>query len=378
MKKMIVAACLLLPALIHAQTQHSVIKLDIDTVTAKKAYLIYQIGDNSRVDSPNIKNGKAVFNVDIPYPVTGRLCLDNKGFGYQNGQKPDLLIFYIEPGTLLVKTHNLVKNAVITGSKMNDELMQYNRFVKAPMDSLEEEAYGWNTGGPEKWKSEAAQQQYSKNMNSYMKQLGTLQQEWVKGHPDAYVSLMAMDWLAGSDINVPVIEPLYKSLSARLRNSVDGKALGARIAAAKTVIVGSTAPSFTLNDVNGAPVKLTDFRGKYVLLDFWASWCGPCRAENPNYKEAYNRYKDKNFTLLGVSLDREGQKDAWVKAIKADGLEWPQVSDLKYWDSEVARMYDIKAIPQNFLIDPKGKIIAKNLRGEELQQKLASILAPAQ
>ena len=110
------------------------------------------------------------------------------------------------------------------------------------------------------------------------------------------------------------------------------------------------------------------------MVDFWASWCGPCRAENPNVVKAYNQFKDKGFTVLGVSLDQPNAKDKWMKAIHDDQLTWTQVSDLKYWKNEVAVLYGIQAIPQNFLIDPNGKIIGKNLRGEELVKKLQSVL----
>lgn len=129
---------------------------------------------------------------------------------------------------------------------------------------------------------------------------------------------------------------------------------------------------FTQNDINGKAVKLSDFKGKYVLLDFWASWCGPCRAENPNVLKAYNQYKDKNFTILGVSLDEKG--DAWQKAIKDDALPWMQVSDLKGWQNEASSKYGISGIPANFLINPEGIIIAKDLRGEDLETKLAEVL----
>ncbi|WP_247651777.1 TlpA disulfide reductase family protein [Chitinophaga eiseniae] len=144
----------------------------------------------------------------------------------------------------------------------------------------------------------------------------------------------------------------------------------AEVIARKTGI-GAVAMDFVQNNANGKPVKLSDYRGKYVLLDFWASWCGPCRAENPNVLDNYERFHAKGLEILGVSLD--DKKDAWIKAIKDDGLEWAHVSDLKGWKNEVAKEYNIRAVPSNFLIDKEGKIVAVNLRGEELTSKLEQI-----
>ena len=136
--------------------------------------------------------------------------------------------------------------------------------------------------------------------------------------------------------------------------------------------VGDMAPEITMNDVNDKPFSLSQLRGKYVLIDFWASWCGPCRGENPNVVAAFNQYKDKKFTVLGVSLDKN--KQAWLDAIKEDKLTWQHISDLKYWSSAAAPLYGFDGIPYNVLIDPQGKIIATNLRESALQNKLAEVL----
>ncbi|MGK2864237.1 MAG: peroxiredoxin family protein [Chitinophagaceae bacterium] len=138
--------------------------------------------------------------------------------------------------------------------------------------------------------------------------------------------------------------------------------------------VGKEAPDFSLPDINGNPVKLSSFRGKYVLVDFWASWCSPCRIENPNVVKTYNQFKNKNFTILGVSLDRPGQKDKWLKAIEDDKLTWTHVSDLQFWNSPVVALYGFEGIPFNVLVDPQGKIIAEGLRGSDLDNTLSEVL----
>lgn len=172
------------------------------------------------------------------------------------------------------------------------------------------------------------------------------------------------------DINV--VDKSYQQLTPAVQNSFYGKYLAERIADKKIGAIGTQAIEFVQNDTSGKPVALSSFRGKYVLIDFWASWCGPCRQENPNVVAAFNRFRDKNFTVLGVSLDNN--RDRWLKAIADDQLSWTQVSDLQYWQNDVALKYRIQNIPQNLLLDPNGVIIAKNLRGEVLEQKLCEIL----
>jgi peroxiredoxin len=142
--------------------------------------------------------------------------------------------------------------------------------------------------------------------------------------------------------------------------------------AMKATAIGQPAPEIALPDTNGKVVKLSSFKGKYVLVDFWAKWCGPCRQENPNVVRVFNKYKDKGFTVLGVSLD--SKKEDWLQAIQQDGLTWTHISDLKRWQSEAAKTYNITGIPFSVLVDPKGIIVDKNLRGPALEKRLVELL----
>ncbi|MBV8255981.1 MAG: TlpA family protein disulfide reductase [Chitinophaga sp.] len=196
----------------------------------------------------------------------------------------------------------------------------------------------------------------------------------IRMHQNSPVILMALDFLHPTKDKALIASELdrlikkYPYLEEAKRKKAD-IALAEEIA--RKTGIGATAMNFKQNNVGGKAVQLSDYRGKYVLLDFWASWCGPCRAENPNVLDNYEKYHSKGLEILGVSLDNS--KDAWVKAIKDDGLTWEHVSDLKGWKNQVAKEYNIRAVPSNFLIDKEGKIIGVNLRGDELTQKLQEI-----
>ncbi|OUJ71972.1 TlpA disulfide reductase family protein [Hymenobacter crusticola] len=197
---------------------------------------------------------------------------------------------------------------------------------------------------------------------------------YVTTHPDVPASLDSLKEAVGQVPDYEKTTKLYNALSAAVRNTPAGKAYGEQLERIKLVAVGQQAPNFTQQTPDGRQVSLADYRGKYVLVDFWASWCGPCRAENPNVIKVYNQFKDKNFDILGVSLDKDQAREKWLKAIQDDKLAWTQVSDLKGWENQVALLYRVQAIPQNFLIDPSGKIVATNLRGEDLHATLSKLI----
>jgi peroxiredoxin len=170
------------------------------------------------------------------------------------------------------------------------------------------------------------------------------------------------------------LDSLSQSFEKQMPESKYVKEFKTKLAQYKNVVtVGQAAPEISLNNPEGKAVSLSSLRGKYVLIDFWASWCGPCRQENPNVVRMYNKFKGKNFEIFGVSLDKS--KEKWLEAIQKDALSWVHVSDLQYWQSAGAQAYGVQSIPATFLIDPTGKVIAKNLRGQALETKLTEILS---
>lgn len=220
---------------------------------------------------------------------------------------------------------------------------------------------------------EAGKEAFRQKAQAFEKEVMMTGLNFIKDHPKAHASLFLLMNELKSRLEDEHFIQLFKGLDPEVKNSRLGKSVAAEIArmeqSSKT---SGEAIDFQQKDPQGKLVKLSSFRGKYVLIDFWASWCGPCRMENPNVVAAYHQFKDKNFTILGVSLDKS--RGDWLEAIQQDGLVWTQVSDLKGWGNEVAQLYGVRGIPQNFLIDPQGRIIASNLRGKALEQKLATIL----
>jgi len=248
--------------------------------------------------------------------------------------------------------------------------------IKPVEDKLNAILKEYQQAAPAKKNTPAYQAEIEKRYSSAVNEMTLLLRSFISKHPNSYISLLVLNDLTNpnSGIEVSSLTNLYKSLSESLKKTELGQTLGNRILTTSRTAIGTVAPDFTQNDPDGKPVKLSDFRGKYVLIDFWASWCGPCRKENPNVVRAYAQFKDKNFEILGVSLDNPNAKNAWLNAIEKDNLTWKQVSDLQGWGNQAARLYGVEGIPQNFLIDPKGVIIAKNLRGEELIKTLSRIL----
>lgn len=335
-----------------------------------KAYLMY----NETLDSAVLSNGAFQFKGELPGPGPVRMIMDHKNLGIKKlGRNADVLSFFIDNESINLTAQDSIKTAVITGSKINTENTRYQNFISAPLKAMAAINLAYKSASEEKRKDPEYKKETASRYEKAEADKKTLQTKFIKENPDSFFSLIALYETAGNPLDVARVDSLYKGLSANLRKSFAGQEFSKLIESAKGTSIGAMAPDFTQNDVNDKAVSLSDYRGKYVLLDFWASWCVPCRAENPNVVKAYNQYKDKNFSILGISLDQPGKKDAWLGAIKADGLTWTQVSDLKFWENAVALKYGIRSIPQNFLVDPRGKIIAKNLRAEELNAKLKEL-----
>jgi peroxiredoxin len=378
MKKALFTALAVLPFAAMAQTPTFTVKGKLGTIKAPaKAYLQYRKDGATLTDSVTINNGAFEFKGTAgAAPIQAFLRLNKAGNGLTKSRDGQQV--YLEPGVIEVKnTADSLRTATITGTPTNTENQAYKKAMKPVNEIYETMTAKMKTATPAQRESA----EYKQEMEAMDKKADELAEpinkKFVKTYPKSVISLDVLRSLAyGADY--AEIAPMYASLSPSIKESESGKKFGEQLSKMKNVALGAIAPDFAMADTSGNMVKLSSFRGKYLLVDLWASWCGPCRAENPNVVRTFNKYRDRNFTVLGVSLDRPDAKDKWIKAIKDDGLTWTHVSDLKFWNNEVAQMYGVQAIPQNFLLDPNGKVIAKNLRGDALDAKLAEVLSKAE
>ncbi|QEM07496.1 AhpC/TSA family protein [Mucilaginibacter rubeus] len=366
-KKIALTAIASAPALAFAQdTQYTVQGKIGDYNAPAKVYVQYRNDGKTVVDSAILNGGAFKFTgkTSTTTPVSGYILFNPKGTGLHSSE--DYRSIYLEPGTINVSATDKIADAKIEGTKTNNDNEKYNLAEKPINDAYEALSAKRKTATPEQMAELNAEEKKIDDQDAQVNK------KFIQENPDSYVSLNALESYAYSADYVD-IAPLFNNFSPAIKATEAGKKFAERLPKLKAVALGATAPEFAEADTAGKMVSLSSFRGKYVLIDFWASWCGPCRRENPNVVKAYNAYKGKNFTILGVSLDRPNAKDKWLAAIHKDGLTWNHVSDLKFWDSKAADLYAVRGIPQNFLLDPNGKIIGKNLRGEDLENKLAEI-----
>ncbi|RPE12400.1 AhpC/TSA family protein [Chitinophaga lutea] len=367
-------ALLLMPALASAQTQFTVKGKVGQHNTPAKVFLRYPQDGKLVSDSADLVNGTFQFTGTVAEPVNATLLLRHTPADSRAAMNAESVKLYLESGVVNVESADSMKFAKVKGGPVNAD----SKALQTALEPNEQKFKALDAEYYAKPEAERKDKDFIASLQEkgkgYFEERKAILKKFFETNNKSVVALNALKEYAGGAPEYGDIQPLFAKLAPAVRDGKSGKAYAEQLERIKAVSIGAVAPAFTQNDPEGKPVSLASFRGKYVLIDFWASWCGPCRAENPHVVKAYNEYKDKNFTILGVSLDQPDAKDKWLKAIADDNLTWTQVSDLAFWDNAAAKLYAVRSIPQNFLIDPNGVIIGKNLRGEGLTKKLQEVI----
>lgn len=370
MKKLLFAF-LLIPFLSNAQNKFS-LKGDIESLKGdKKIYLIHIDGNAEKLDSAKTINGKFEFNIDLNSPSIAILLLDHSGNDLNTKEGPkDIYRFFIEPGKATLNAKDSIFNATVKGLAIADDYEKLTKSTNKIADALVALSKEFANLSDKEKSKEGLVKGFQDRYLAYLEERKAIITDFIIENPKSYVSLYSLNAdLAAENMNVEQVERAYNALSPELKESPISNAISQKLLIERKTGIGAQAMEFEEQTAEGIAIKLSSFKGQYVLVDFWASWCGPCRQENPTVVKAYETYKNKNFTVLGVSIDAD--KDKWVSAVKQDGLVWTQLLDRS---QNIARAYDISSIPRNFLLDPNGKIIAKNLRGVALLDKLKEVL----
>ncbi|SHL22114.1 Peroxiredoxin [Chitinophaga jiangningensis] len=331
----------------------------------------------SYVDTAVIRDGKFELKDTTQQPFSGMISAVLRRPGQL--PLPGYRRIFLKPGDVTVISQpeiksdkNSMEGAVITGSdytKQQDELLAALAPSEIKLQELRTSHRRLSS------KDSVAFRASSDRLMAEIAVQDSIKKAFIQSHPDYYVSLFTFSRMLGSRVNdIAQAKADFARFTPALKKSDLGQRIMTLIGQSARINVGQQAPRFSAPDKDGNELSLASFKGKYLLLDFWASWCGPCRHENPTVLKAYERFKDKNFDILAVSLDRPNGKEAWLKAIKDDGLPWHHIAELAGFAGSIPKMYMVNAIPTNFLIDPTGKIIAMNLRGEALEQALEKFL----